>query len=102
MRLHKSVFVGTVAAIAVLGVTGSAQAKDGDRRGNGRAEVVEVEDDCDPATFTQAGIPCVGDGDTSFDDFLAEFRDEGSVDDWEFDPDDTDIDTGERVKAVNE
>jgi plastocyanin len=102
MRLRKSVVVGTVAALAILGVTGSAQAKDGDRRGNDRAEVVEVEDDCDPATFTGQGIPCVGDGDTTFDEFLDEFLDEGEVDDWEFDPDDTEVDTGERVKAVNE
>jgi plastocyanin len=102
MRLHRSVVIGTVATITVLGFTGSAQARDGDRHGHGRAEVVEVEDDCDPATFTGAGIPCVGDGDTTFQEFLDEFLEEGSVDDWEFDPDDREIDAGERVKAINE
>jgi plastocyanin len=102
MRLHRSFVIGTVAAVTVLGLTGTAQAKDGGHPGNGRAEVVEVEDDCDPVTFTAAGIPCVGDGDTTFDEFLAEFTNTGAVDDWEFDPDEVDVDQGERVKAVNE
>ena len=58
MRLHRSLVVGTAVAVAVLGLSGTAQAGDdgGGHHGN-RAEVVKVRDDCDPATFTARGHP---------------------------------------------
>ena len=104
MRLHRSLVVGTAVAVAVLGLSGTAQAGDdgGGHHGN-RAEVVEVRDDCDPATFNAQTppIPCVGDGDTTFDEFLAEFLKTGEVDGWDFHPDRVHVDEGQKVKAVN-
>jgi hypothetical protein len=63
--------------------------------------IVQLRDDCDQATFDAAVGPgtCVGDGDTLFADFLAEFDAQGSVDEWRFNPDNSEADRG--VQALN-
>jgi len=63
--------------------------------------IVQLRDDCDQATFDAAVAPgtCVGDGDTLFADFLAEFDAQGSVDEWRFNPDNSEADRG--VQALN-
>jgi hypothetical protein len=63
--------------------------------------IVQLRDDCDQATFDAAVGPgtCVGDGDTLFADFLAEFDAQGSVDEWRFNPDNSEADSG--VQARN-
>ena len=50
--------------------------------------VVEIKDDCDPATFNAAISPgaCVGNGQTTFAQFIAELRATKVAEDWEFDP----------------
>jgi hypothetical protein len=54
---------------------------------------VQVRDDCDPATFNAdppAGVgpgTCVGDGDTTFPDFIAEVSARQSAEKWRFNPD---------------
>ncbi len=101
MRLRRGLIIGTVAAVAVLGLSGTAQARDGGSHGNGRAAVVKVTDDCDPATFVANDVPCVGNGDTTFDEFIAELTKTGEADDWAFHPRWVDLDRGEAVKAVN-
>jgi plastocyanin len=52
---------------------------------------VKVRDDCDPATFNAAigAGTCIGNGDTTFQEFLAEFQKDGKVGDWRFNPDGT-------------
>src|SRR5262252_10975913 len=52
-------------------------------------QVVQVRDDCDPATFNAAVGPgtCVGNGDTTFPDFLAEVTANQSAEQWRFNPD---------------
>ena len=70
---------------------------------------IQMRDDCDPATFNAAlndpeappGTPdaCVGDGDTTFADFLDEFFSTGSVEKWRFNSSRTDADRA--VKAEN-
>ncbi len=52
-------------------------------------EVVEIRDDCDPATFNAVIGPgtCVGDGETTFAEFIAELQATKVAEDWEFDPD---------------
>ena len=61
------------------------------------AEVIEVEDDCDPETFDAAVGPgtCVGDGDTTFDELVEELEDDGEHGKWRNHPDDTST-TGSR------
>jgi hypothetical protein len=104
MRLQRSLVIGTAAAISVLGLTGTAQAHDGGgHHGADRAQVIKVEDDCETASFDAEFEPgtCVGDGDTTFDEFFAEFQATGAVDGWEFDPYWVRIDQGQSIKADN-
>ena len=53
---------------------------------------ITIRDDCDPATFNEAVGPgtCVGDGGTTFDEFLAELPD--GDDHWRFNSDRTETD----------
>lgn len=76
--------------------------------GGGEDKQVRLIDDCDPATFNAALGPgaCVGDGETTFGDFIAQLIDNGfkaneSADDWEFKPADFHIDAGDSIRAVN-
>ncbi len=89
--------------VAVSGaMVGSASAKSG-----GGALRVEIVDDCNPATFN-ANVPappgqkaCVGRGETTFKEFIAELTAERSVDDWAFDPDSDSVRPGQMVTAAN-
>ena len=95
MRHRRTFVLGAVVALVLLGFAGTAQADSGS--GKNRAEVVRIQDRCDPATFNAAlqdPNACVGDGDTTFDDFFAEFLAEGSVGHWRFHPDDLTIRAG--------
>lgn len=73
-------------------------------------EDIDIEDDCDPATFNAELPPppflqpvaCLGDGDTTFEEFIEEFLEDGEVGSWEFSPDDTEIDEGEVLRLLNE
>jgi plastocyanin len=93
--------MGAVAALLVLGFAGTAQADSGPGR-DGR-QVIQIQDRCDPATFDAAIGPgtCVRDGGTTFDEFLAEFLENGSVGHWRFHPDDTEIRAGQSITAKN-
>jgi hypothetical protein len=64
---------------------------------------VLIKDDCDPATFNAAVGPgtCVGDGETTFQDFIAQVTEDQSADDWEFDPDELDVARNSQVTARN-
>lgn len=73
----------------------------------GKADVEEiiVFDPCEPNSFNAAIGPgtCVGDGEVTFGEFLEQLNPEdGGHEDWFFDPDDTDIDEGETLRAINE
>jgi hypothetical protein len=104
MRKHRSVVAGSVMALVVLGLSGTANAGGGGGNSGpgGGAEVIEAEDDCEPTSFNAAigAGTCVTDGDTTFDDFIAQLIADGEVDDWEFHSDDTHIDQGERLEVV--
>jgi plastocyanin len=90
----------TAVALATTGVI--TMAKDG---GGGRVKTVEMKDDCDPATFNAPdGVgpgTCVGEGETTFAEFIAELQQDRVADDWEFDPDDLDTRAGQTVRARN-
>jgi len=57
-------------------------------------QVVQIRDDCDPATFNAGppdgpglGVICVGNGDTTFGEFVADVIAQRSSDHWRFNPD---------------
>jgi len=64
---------------------------------------IRLRDDCDPATFNAAVRPgtCVGEGDTTFDDFLAEFQETGRVEKWRFNNDHAGVDRGTVIGLTN-
>ena len=74
-------------ATAITGVAATLTAEQS-------AQVVQVRDDCDPATFN-AGPPdgpglghiCDGDGGTTFGDFIAELQATQQAEEWRFNPD---------------
>jgi len=71
-----------------------------DERGRNR---VLIKDDCDPATFNAAIGPgtCVGKGETTFSEFIAELQEDRAVDDWTFDPDELSVVAGAKVTVKN-
>lgn len=91
-RLLTSAVALTAAGLLAAPATASAH-------GGGRAAVIESQDDCDPATFDAAlgEGSCVGDGDTTFDEFVEELVDDGEHGKWEFHPDRTRIRHGDTL-----
>jgi len=71
------------------------------------SEVIEMQDDCDPATFNApppAGVgpgTCVGSGGTTFAEFGAELTADKVVGAWEFSPSNTTVDRGVTLVAKN-
>jgi plastocyanin len=65
---------------------------------------VDMTDDCDPATFNAAIGPgtCVGGGETTFQDFVAQLRAQGSADGWAFDPGKLRLKPGANISVRNE
>ncbi len=49
---------------------------------------IRISDDCDPATFNAAVGPgtCVGRGETTFSEFIAELKDDRRAEEWAFQP----------------
>src|ERR1044072_8595425 len=64
---------------------------------------IRQRDDCDPATFNAAigDGTCVGGGDTTFQDFLAEFQQTGSVEKWRFNNDPAGVDRRTAITVEN-
>lgn len=100
MRSTRLTAAGAITAAVVLGLAGTATAHGGDDD----AETIRIQDDCDPKTFIDAGVPggCVGDGDTTFEELFEELVEDGEHGKWRFHPDETDIEHGEALHAHNE
>ena len=102
--MHRTRLAVVLSAMTLLaGTTLGAAPAAADRGSGGDTKRVEVRDDCDPATFNAALGPgaCVGEGETTIEEFSAEFERTGAVDDWDFKPDDFHIDHGDRIRAVS-
>lgn len=99
-RLH-GVAVATLSVAALLGGAGAADAHNVGQR---PPERVRVQDDCDPETFNEAIGPgtCVGDGGTTFEELVAELREEGSAGAWRFAPRQLTIRHGTNLRVLNE
>lgn len=100
-RQRAVICLTATAAVLAAGLVAPAGA--GADRGRGSGERVEIVDDCEAMSFNDAVGPgtCVGDGETTFPDFLDQLAEEGAADDWEFHPSDFRVDAGERVALVN-
>ncbi len=66
-------------------------------------QVLELRDDCDPATFNAVIGPgtCVGSGTTTFSEFIAELQEDQVAGDWVFDPDQVTIHLGDSLAVRN-
>jgi hypothetical protein len=87
------VLAGLVASLSGVALYSSGQ------------QTVRIEDRCDPATFNAAlqdPNACVGDGDTTFDEFIADTIANGGAEHWRFKEDDFHVRVGESVNAFNE
>jgi len=67
------------------------------------AERVDMLDDCDPATFDAAlgRGTCVGKGETTFQQFIAELTATKAAEEWKFEDDRFDVKPGGQILAVN-
>jgi len=91
---------------AVLGVTLAGVLSVGFTVGGAasQARVIEIVDECDPASFNAAlhnPNACVGSGTTTFDEFVAELREDRVASDWVFDPEAVTIARGDTLVARN-
>jgi hypothetical protein len=64
---------------------------------------VQIRDDCDPASFNAAVGPdtCVGNGKTTFPDFIAELQATGAAKRWNFSRDEFGLDAGGTINVLN-
>lgn len=98
MKTQRTLATLSIAGAMLVGFAGAATAN----RGND-AETIRLRDDCDPATFNAAlGDPsaCVGDGDTTFEEFLEGLAG-GGDDHWRNNPRRTRVSAGEGLRLVN-
>lgn len=67
------------------------------------AQVIELRDDCDPASFNAVLGPgaCVGSGTTIFSEFIAELQEDKVADDWVFEPDQVTVNIGASLSIRN-
>lgn len=78
------------------------QDRDGghDRHGG---QTIEIQDDCNPASFNAAfGDVCIGDGETTVEEFFAELAATQQAKEWKFDPSMLTIRKGRPVILENE
>ena len=66
-------------------------------------QVLELRDDCDPASFNAVLGPgaCVGSGTTTFSEFIAELQEDKVASDWVFDPDQVTVHAGDSLAIRN-
>ena len=90
----RSVVWVAFAAVALLGLTGGAGAVQGDKK-------FRMYDDCDPVTF--AGVPggCIGNGKTTFLEFIEELEETGDVHKWRNQPSQAHLNVGRPTVIEN-
>ncbi len=73
-----------------------------DRTVNGESgKVVSIFDACDPATFTQNGVPCSRSGGVTFDKFFSQITPTHQPGAWHFAPSELNVKVGDRFIALN-
>jgi plastocyanin len=88
--------VTTIALVAALGLASGAGATPDQR-------TIQVKDKCDPATFNAVlgDGACVGNGDVTFDAFIAELEATHTVGSWRFAPGQATLSSGTALVADN-
>lgn len=96
--------IGAVVAAAALALPASLAAPVTALASDSANQVIELKDDCDPATFNAVIGPgtCVGDGETTFSQFIAELQATRVAEDWEFDPSQLSVQPGSSLTLRNE
>lgn len=103
-RIRTVVAVGATALVVGAGLLVSPASAAGSNSGSGsHVKRVRILDDCDPVSFNQALGPgaCVGDGDTTLDEVIAELQATGTAKEWAFKPAKVRIKSTDRIRAVN-
>jgi plastocyanin len=92
-----ALIVGAFSVMSAVVMATPSVASDGGQR-------IEIQDDCQPASFNLAVRPgaCIGDGETSFSAFIAEVTKTHRAADWKFDPSMLTIRAGRPVILKNE
>jgi hypothetical protein len=96
-RSFKSLVLHLVLGAVVVSLSGAALYSSG-------MQTVRIEDRCDPTTFNAAlqdPNACVGDGDTTFDEFIAQVIANGGAEHWRFKEDEFHVRAGESVNSFN-
>jgi plastocyanin len=92
------IVTGSLLTLALmLSVAVSARASDDVR-------ILKIRDDCDPATFNLAlnnPNACIGNGDTTFAEFIQELTADMSVDEWRYTPNRSKVRTGDAIVLEN-
>src|SRR6185503_20902886 len=85
-----------VAALAVLGLSGGVGAVQGDKK-------IRLLDDCEPTSFNAVLGPgaCVGDGHTTFDEFIAELAATQDAHKWRNQPSQMHLNVGRPTQIEN-
>ena len=88
--------VTTLGGLLLFTMLGSVGHSSSDRE-------VRLRDDCEPNSFNEVLGPgaCIGDGDTTFNEFIDELTEDRDVGSWKFNPDEFRLDRGERMVLVN-
>ncbi len=96
----RRVRVVVVGALLVVGVSSAAVSNTA--AGGGDSVEFRIRDNCDAATFNAVIGPdtCVGDGNTTFDEFVAALP-SGGHPKWRNQPESTEIEKGASIKLVN-
>jgi len=92
-----ALMVGAFSVMGAVVMATPSVASDGGQR-------IEIQDDCQPASFNLAvgKGACIGDGETSFGAFIAEVQNMRRAADWKFDPSMLTIRAGRPVILKNE
>jgi hypothetical protein len=98
MKLAAKWMIGVCAMAAVLVLTATVLL-----RAASNPFVVRMMDQCNPPTFNAAVGPgtCIGDGTTTFSNFISILTNAHTVGAWHFDPPDTTLEPGTVLKLDN-
>jgi plastocyanin len=93
----RKLYGGVAAAVVALRLPVSAW---------GDPATIRMKDDCEPVSFNLA-VPadpptCVGDGGTTFGDFIGQLVDHKFAGAWRFSPDHVKVDAGSSLRLVNQ
>jgi hypothetical protein len=96
--------IGRLVVAALITVVGAMWAAPAGADSGPQARAVALRDDCDPASFNEAVGPgtCVGSGETTFNEFVAELQKDQVAKDWNMDPNHFNVKPAQAVAITNQ